>query len=149
MTDDPHVLQARLRWIQTYQQTHDAGLTCRRCGISRPTLRKWLRRYEAEGHAGLHSRSRRPHQLAPSKRTPELLDRIGTLRRTRNLGPKRLQSELLRSELLRLDGTRLSTSTIHHALKDIGARALRVRSGLLSPSATAARQLATACRSTQ
>ncbi|WP_435370220.1 helix-turn-helix domain-containing protein, partial [Acinetobacter indicus] len=23
----------------------DAGLVCRRCGISRPTLRKWWKRY--------------------------------------------------------------------------------------------------------
>lgn len=120
MTDSPHLLQARLLWVRTYEQTHHAGLTCRRCGISRPTLRKWLRRYEAEGNDGLRSRSRRPHRLAPSKRTPELLDRIGTLRRTRNLGAKRLQSELLR-----LDGTRLSTSTLHQALQDVGAPPLR------------------------
>jgi transposase-like protein len=51
--DTPHVLQARLTWVQMYQQTGNSGLTYRRCGISRPTLRKWHRRYEAEGEAGL------------------------------------------------------------------------------------------------
>jgi len=28
----------RLGWVKIYEQTQDAGLTCRKCGISRPTL---------------------------------------------------------------------------------------------------------------
>lgn len=40
---------ARLTWVRMYEQTGDAGLTCRRCRISRPTLRKWWRPYLAEG----------------------------------------------------------------------------------------------------
>jgi len=47
----------RLVWVKLYEQTKDAGLTCRRCGIS---LRKWFRRYQAQGEAGLRSQSRRP-----------------------------------------------------------------------------------------
>ena len=38
--DTPHLLRARLQWVQLYLRTGHAGLTCRRCGISRPTLRK-------------------------------------------------------------------------------------------------------------
>jgi transposase-like protein len=38
-----------LGWVRLYLETGDAGLTCRRCGISRPTLRLWTRRYQAEG----------------------------------------------------------------------------------------------------
>jgi transposase InsO family protein len=34
---------------------------CARFGISRKTGYKWLARYDAEGRAGLHDRSRRPH----------------------------------------------------------------------------------------
>jgi transposase-like protein len=37
--------KARLAWVELYAKTGDAGLVCRRCGISRPTLRKWWRRY--------------------------------------------------------------------------------------------------------
>ncbi|MBJ3778271.1 helix-turn-helix domain-containing protein [Acuticoccus sp. 2012] len=48
--------------MRTYERTGDAGLTCRRCGISRPTLRKWWHRYRANGIAGLEDRSRRPHR---------------------------------------------------------------------------------------
>jgi hypothetical protein len=33
-------VKARRGWIKLYQQTGDAGLVCRCCGISRPTLRK-------------------------------------------------------------------------------------------------------------
>jgi transposase-like protein len=88
MTDPPHILQARRIWVRTFHETQNAGITCRRCGITRPTLRKWVRRFEAQGEAGLHSRSRRPHRLASSKRTPELLERISELRHKRNLGPR-------------------------------------------------------------
>ena len=42
MIDSPETLKARLTWITLYQQTQNAGLVCRRCGISRPTLRKWF-----------------------------------------------------------------------------------------------------------
>jgi transposase-like protein len=43
--------KARLAWVELYAKTRDAGLVCRRCGISRPTLRKWWRRYQADGEA--------------------------------------------------------------------------------------------------
>ena len=59
----------RLGWVKLYEQTHNAGLTCRRCGISRPTLRKCWRQYQTQGEAGLQSMSRRPHcLLAPENR---------------------------------------------------------------------------------
>lgn len=118
--DDPHLVQARLAWVQLYQQTGDAGLTCRRCGISRPTLRKWYRRYLADGLDGLHTRSRRPHRLRPSNIDQTLRERILTLRRERNLGPKRIQAQLLRHE-----GIRRSTSTIWKVLHRAGVGPLR------------------------
>lgn len=37
-------IKQRLAWVQLYFETGNAGLTCRRCGISRPTLRKWVKR---------------------------------------------------------------------------------------------------------
>jgi len=37
--------QQRLLWIRLYEEPGDAGFVCRRCGISRPTLRKWWRRF--------------------------------------------------------------------------------------------------------
>ena len=59
-------LSARLVWVHMYEQTGDVGLTCRRFGMSRPTLRKWWRRYQAEGIG--HSRSERSQPASPSRR---------------------------------------------------------------------------------
>ena len=40
--------------------TGNVAMTCRYYGISRQCFYTWLRRYEAEGEAGLRDRSRRP-----------------------------------------------------------------------------------------
>ena len=34
----------RRSWIEAYRGLGDAGAVCRRFGVSRPTLRKWLSR---------------------------------------------------------------------------------------------------------
>ena len=52
--------RTRLGWIKLYEEIGDAGVVCRRCGISRPTLRKWWRRYQAQGTAGLEERTEPP-----------------------------------------------------------------------------------------
>ena len=35
-------IKQRLKWIELYEETNNAGLVCRRCGISRPTLRNGI-----------------------------------------------------------------------------------------------------------
>ncbi|EIC1821710.1 IS481 family transposase, partial [Escherichia coli] len=35
-------IQQRLQWVKLYETSGDAGFVCRRCGISRPTLRKMV-----------------------------------------------------------------------------------------------------------
>lgn len=119
MIDSEAVLKARLRWVQMYQQTQHANLTCRRCGICKATLHKWWQRYQEQGEVGLHSQSRRPHQLRPRKVTPEQETLILQLRRTRKLGPKGLQRELLRLHQLRF-----STRTIWKVLHSHGVSVL-------------------------
>jgi len=91
----------RLSWIRTYFAVRDAGAVCRRFGISRPTLRKWLAARIIGG-------------------TQEAL--ILELRRERRLGIKRL-----RNELQRLHGLRLSAATIHKVLMRHGANVLPTR----------------------
>jgi len=54
-------IKQRLGWVQLYAETGNSGFVCRRCGISRPTLRKWWQRYQAEGEAGLQSCGRLLH----------------------------------------------------------------------------------------
>jgi transposase-like protein len=89
-------IKQRLTWVKLYEQTQDAGLVCRRCGISRPTLRKWWRRYQEHGEAGLRSLSRRPHQSPKQKVFEQDEQRILELRHTRHLGARRIQHELKR-----------------------------------------------------
>lgn len=98
---------ARLIWVRTYERTGDAGLTCRRCGVSRLTLRKWWRRYQAEGLNGLTDRSRRPLRSNGKRVHDAEEQRILTLRRSRRLGIKRL-----RKELHRLHSLKFSVDTI-------------------------------------
>src|SRR4051794_30390769 len=93
--------RTRLGWIRLYEETGDAGVVCRRRGISRPTLRKWWRRYQAEGVTGLEGRSRRPHG-SPGRKALEREERpILRLRRERKLGLERLRVELVRDHELR------------------------------------------------
>ncbi|MGV9351360.1 IS481 family transposase [Streptomyces spiralis] len=73
-------------------------------GISRPTAYKWLRRWQAEGIAGLHDRSSRPHRT--SHRTPAAVEaRVCRLRQEHKLGPARIGPIL-----------GLPTSTVHRVL---------------------------------
>jgi len=103
--------RTRLGWIRLYEEIGDAGVVCRRCGISRPTLRKWWRRYQAQGTAGLEENSRRPHD-SPGRKVLEPEEKlILQLRRERKLGLRRLRIELIRGHDLRL-----SLDTLHKVL---------------------------------
>ena len=104
-------IKQRLKWATMYAQSGEAGMVCLRCGISRPTLRKWWRRYLAEGEDGLKSLSRRPQTSPFAKVGTAEEDLILQIRKTRNLGARRIQSELKR-----LHGLVLSTATIHKVL---------------------------------
>lgn len=103
--------KARLGWIKLYEEVGDAGIVCRRCGISRPTLRKWLSRYKKEGITGLKELSRRPLN-SQKKVTIEQEKFILSLRNERKLGVRRVQSEMKR-----LHNTSLSLATIHKIFK--------------------------------
>ncbi|EHU34663.1 bfpM [Escherichia coli DEC2C] len=89
-------IQQRLQWVKLYETSGDAGFVCRRCGISRPTLRKWWRRYLAQGIAGLESHSCRPRRSPSTKTGTCEVALILELRSQRNLGARRIQSELKR-----------------------------------------------------
>ena len=105
-------IQQRLKWVQLYEEHGDAGFVCRRCGISRPTLRKWWRRYQQAGVEGLQSKSRRPHSSPAAKVSPKEEALILELRHSRNLGARRIQSELLRQHSISL-----ALATIHKVLQ--------------------------------
>lgn len=96
-----HKTKARLEWVKLYAETKNAGLVCRRCGISRPTLRKWWRRSQMVGEAGLEDLSRRPKSSSNRKIFEKEIKLVSELRK-RRLGSRRIQSELLRNYVFRV-----------------------------------------------
>ena len=109
MGDEVH---RRLVWIRLFEETGDAGLVYRRCGISRPTLRKWLSRFNSDGEAGLVAQSRRPKHVSNQNLFRKERALILKLRRQNNLGARRIQTELrLHHEM------DLSITAIHKVLK--------------------------------
>lgn len=114
--------RTRLGWVQLYEELGNAGVVCRRCGISRPTLRKWWHRYQAEGEMGLQARSRRPRTSPNRKVGPAEEALILAIRRERKLGVKRLRIELIREHALKL-----ALDTIHKVLVRHGERYLKRR----------------------
>jgi transposase InsO family protein len=91
----------RLRWVQLVEQGRSCAQVCLQCGISQPTLRKWVERYRAAGPDGLLSKSRRPHRSPAKKVSTQERAWIAELRQ-RGLGSRRIQSELKRSYKLEL-----------------------------------------------
>lgn len=115
----------RLRWIKLFEETGHAGLVCLKCGISSPTLRKWLKRYEALGIEGLQEQSRRPKTSPSQKIFAEQEALILRLRRERSLGHRRLANELKRNH-----EQTYSLATIHkvfqkNVVKLLGKRSIR------------------------
>ncbi len=76
-------------------------------GVSARTAGKWVRRYRAEGEAGLLDRSSAPHTVHNAT-PPERVEAIAALRRLRLTGPE--IAELLE----------MATSTVSAVLKRIG-----------------------------
>src|SRR4051812_21695969 len=105
-------VQLRLNWIELYKKLGHAGRVCNHCGISRFTLRKWYKRYELLGEEGLYDLSNVPKTSPLQKRNETDEELILNLRKKRNLGARRIQSELKR-----LHDISFSTATIHKVLK--------------------------------
>ena len=110
-------IKARLRWVKLYEKCQDAGHVCRRCGISRPTLRKWSTRYQEKGIEGLNDQSKRPHSSPNQKLNDENKRWIVSLRKTRNLGVRRIKTELLR-----LHDSSLGLATIQKVLSEANVK---------------------------
>lgn len=94
-------------------QRWPAAEVAEQLGVSRATVYKWLRRYRAEGQAGLLDRSCRPHR-SPRRLPDEQLAAILRARTRRRYGPHRLAP---------LTGH--PPSTIYHALRRAGMSRLR------------------------
>jgi transposase-like protein len=84
-----NALAARQKLIQTYRETGSIREMAQRWHTCCQVVRRWVRRYQAEGEAGLNDRSRRPHTCG--HRTPaEIEAQVQELRRQTGYGPHRL-----------------------------------------------------------
>jgi transposase len=80
---------------------HRPGEVAKQLGVSRQTVYKWVRRWRAEGAAGLADRSSRPHR-SPRRTSPETVAQIIAARRAHHAGPVRLADvDRLTGQLLR------------------------------------------------
>jgi len=80
------------RWLvvqRVERQGWTVAGTAEAAGVSRETAYRWLRRWRAEGEAGLEDRSSRPHR-SPRRLPARAEARICRLRQERKLGPHRL-----------------------------------------------------------
>ncbi len=113
-------IKARLGWVQLFLETNNATFVCKHCGVSRPTLKKWVKRHLEKGSSGLNNHSKRPLSCPNKKINKEISDLILDLRENRNLGARRIQSELLR-----LNDLSLSLATIHKVLISLNAKPIK------------------------
>jgi transposase len=107
-------VRKRLRWIELFEEVKNQTQVCLKCGISRPTLRKWVGRYQERGLDGLIAQSRRPNTSSAVRISERERKWIAELR-ARGLGSRRIQSELKRTyEFV------VSCPTIEKVLKTLG-----------------------------
>ena len=117
---DLSVVEQRYRVVLEVQAGARVGQVAARVGVSRQTVHEWLRRYSADGLAGLADRSRRPRSC-PHQVGPEIEVEVCETRRAHpRWGAKRIAYELARrrgGELV------VAPMTVHRVL---------VRNGLLA-----------------
>jgi transposase InsO family protein len=82
-------LYARKLIVARVLAGHRPGEVAKQLGVSRETVYKWLRRWRAEGEAGLVDRSSRPHRM-PRQTAPETAEAIVAARLAHHAGPVRL-----------------------------------------------------------
>ncbi len=99
-----------VRRVLEEQQTPRAVATA--LGVCVRTVRKWVKRYQAEGRSGLVDRSSRPHRSP--RRTPATVEaQVAARRRQRSTGAHIAQE------------TGLSKATVHRILRRLGLNRLK------------------------
>ncbi len=84
---------ARELIVDRVRAGHRPGEVAKQLGVSRQTVHKWVRRWRAEGEAGLADRSSRPHRM-PRQTSPETAAAIVAARTEHHAGPVRLAALL-------------------------------------------------------
>jgi putative transposase len=104
--------RARLAMLD-WHRAHGANisLTARHFGVSRPTVYRWLARFDRTHPASLEDRSSRPHRR---RRPSWTVDQLRAVRAVRERYPRWGKAKL--AVVLRRDGVRLSSSMVGRIL---------------------------------
>jgi transposase len=86
-------VHGRLLIVQRHQLGWKRAHIAAAMGVSRKCVKTWIDRFYAEGIAGLHDRSSRPHSV-PTKTTAEVEGKVVELRRRERRGPDWIAAEL-------------------------------------------------------
>lgn len=108
--------KVRLSWIGHYRKQGNASVTCRRFGISRTTLYKWLRRYAERGPQGLEDRPRSPKRRRASTVPWQTVELVCHLRREHPAWSKHKIAVILKRDY----DISLSSSTVGRIMKRRG-----------------------------
>ncbi len=114
--------RVRLSWIGHYKKQGNASVTCRRFGIARTTLYKWLRRYAEKGPRGLEDRPRTPKRRRASTVPWQTVELICLLRREHPAWSKHKIAVILKRD----HGISLSPSTVGRIMKRKGLQGERL-----------------------
>ncbi len=110
--NDPLTLEGRRRLVERCQ-TRPIAHVAAEMGISRQCASKWVKRFRAEGEAGLLDRASTPHHQ-PTVTPPPIIARIETLRREHKYSAARIRHELT------VVGVEISVRTVSRILKRLG-----------------------------
>lgn len=111
--------KVKLSWMEYYQKTGNARLTCRHFGISPDTFYRWKRRYSLHNLKSLedNSKTRRPHNLRSPLVPPHIVEEIRSLRETYPRWGKEKITVLLRRK-----GYCISVSTVGRTIRRLKDR---------------------------
>lgn len=115
--------RTRLQALEVWEHTGDWQVAAKIFGLSRATLFRWRRRYQAPDLSRLESRSRRPRRVRRPQTSPTVIEQVRQLRAQY----PRWGREKLRV-LLNHAGVRLSAQTIDRVLAQ-----LRTQGRLVEP----------------
>ncbi len=86
-------MRVRLEVVRIYQECQSLRETARRLGVSRNTVRKWVRRFQALGDEGLKDQPRRPHRF-PRRIPLRWRDKSSKIRQETGWGRRRIAQAL-------------------------------------------------------
>ena len=118
--DTPADVAARARMVVLRGQGHSRGEVARRCGVSVPTVERWVSRFTQQGVAVLNGRSRGRAQV-PERVRRRVLERAASAPPA-DSGLAGWTTRSLAEYLLRTENVTVSNSYIATVLRGAGAR---------------------------